>query len=125
MRFYLLTDDENRFIALCKREEDIEDIKEPTDNVTEINIEDIWRCGMTERFWYDFEDCTGAKIVDFKENKEYPLETIGDFRKIEKLLNEQHEQIERLKRNFKALEEVKCELAEENEQLKNKLNKGL
>lgn len=42
MRFYLLTDDENRFIALCKREEDIEDIKEPTDNVTEINIEDVW-----------------------------------------------------------------------------------
>ena len=34
------------------------------------------------------------------------------------LLNEQHEQIERLKRNFKALDEVKCELAEENEQLK-------
>ena len=35
-----------------------------------------------------------------------------------KLLNEQHEQIERLKQNFRALEEVKCELAEENEQLK-------
>ena len=34
------------------------------------------------------------------------------------LLNEQHEQIERLKGNFKALDEVKCELAEENEQLK-------
>ena len=34
------------------------------------------------------------------------------------LLNEQHEQIERLKWNFRALEEVKCELADENEQLK-------
>ena len=34
------------------------------------------------------------------------------------LLNEQHEQIERLKENFRALDEVKCELAEENEQLK-------
>ena len=34
------------------------------------------------------------------------------------LLNEQHEQIERLKWNFRALEEVKCELAEENEELK-------
>ena len=34
------------------------------------------------------------------------------------LLNEQHEQIERLKENFRALEEVKCELGEENEQLK-------
>ena len=37
------------------------------------------------------------------------------------LLNEQHEQIERLKGNFKALDEVKCELAEENEQLKEEL----
>ena len=34
------------------------------------------------------------------------------------LLNEQHEQIERLKQNFRALEEVKCELGEENKQLK-------
>ena len=34
------------------------------------------------------------------------------------LLNEQHEQIERLKGNFRALDEVKCELAEENEELK-------
>ena len=34
------------------------------------------------------------------------------------LLNELHEQIERLKENFKALDEVKCELADENEQLK-------
>ena len=34
------------------------------------------------------------------------------------LLNEQHEQIERLKGNFRALEEVKCELADENEKLK-------
>ena len=37
------------------------------------------------------------------------------------LLNEQHEQIERLKRNFKALDEVKCEIAEENEQLKQQI----
>lgn len=52
---------------------------------------------MTEkRFWYDFEDCNGQKIVDFKEDKEYPLETIGDFRKIEDMLNEQYEQIEDL-----------------------------
>ena len=34
------------------------------------------------------------------------------------LLNEQYEQIERLKRDFRALDEVKCELADENEQLK-------
>ena len=38
------------------------------------------------------------------------------------LLNEQHEQIERLKENFRALDEVKCELAEENKQLKQAYN---
>lgn len=74
---------------------------------------------MTEkRFWYDFEDCTGAKIVDFKENKEYPLETIGDFRKIEKLLNEQHEQIQILKATNGEMEDYLTRLEEENEQLK-------
>ena len=81
---------------------------------------------MTEkRFWYDFEDCTGAKIVDFKEDKEYPLEIIGDFRKIEKLLNEQHEQIEDLKdTNVRCCNEYSyfhkrmMELEKENEQLK-------
>ena len=41
-----------------------------------------------------------------------------DYDRIVDLLNEQHEQIERLKGNFRALDEVKCELAEENEQLK-------
>ena len=56
-----------------------------------------------ERFWYDFEDCTGTKIVDFKEYKEYPLKTIGDFKKIEKLLNEQHETIQQLKAEIKQL----------------------
>lgn len=80
---------------------------------------------MTKRFWYDFEDCTGAKIVDFKEDKEYPLETIGDFKKIEKLLNEQHEQIEDLKdTNVRCCNEYSyfhkrmMELEKENEQLK-------
>ena len=34
------------------------------------------------------------------------------------LLNKQHEQIERLKDNFRVLDEVKCELADENEELK-------
>ena len=56
-----------------------------------------------EKEMYDgytaFEDSmTGEEIVD--------------------LLNKQHEQIERLKGNFRALDEVKCELADENEQLK-------
>ena len=45
-----------------------------------------------------------------------------DYDKIVDLLNEQHEQIERLKGNFRALEEVKCELADENEQLKKRCN---
>ena len=34
------------------------------------------------------------------------------------LLNEQHEQTERLKENFRVLDEVKCELADENERYK-------
>lgn len=37
------------------------------------------------------------------------------------LLNEQHEQIGRLKENFRALDEIKCELADENEQLKQQI----
>ena len=41
-----------------------------------------------------------------------------NYDRIVDLLNEQHEQIERLKGNFRALDEVKCEIAEENEQLK-------
>ena len=41
-----------------------------------------------------------------------------DYDRIVDLLNKQHEQIERLKENFRALDEVKCELADENEQLK-------
>lgn len=46
-----------------------------------------------------------------------------DYDRIVDLLNEQHEQIERLKGNFRALDEVKCELAEENEQLKQQKDK--
>ena len=45
-----------------------------------------------------------------------------DYDRIVDLLNEQHEQIERLKSNFKALDEVKCELADENKQLKKRCN---
>ena len=41
-----------------------------------------------------------------------------DYDRIVDLLNEQHEQIERLKMNFRALEEVKCELADENNHYK-------
>ena len=43
---------------------------------------------------------------------------IMEIERVVDLLNEQHEQIERLKENFRALDEVKCELAEENKQLK-------
>ena len=63
---------------------------------------------MTEkRFWYDFEDCTGAKIVDFKEDKEYSLETIGDFQTIEELLNMLHEENEQLKQQLNDCERKK------------------
>ena len=45
-----------------------------------------------------------------------------DYDRIVDLLNKQHEQIERLKENFRALDEVRCELADENEQLKKRCN---
>ena len=100
---------------------------------------------MTEkRFWYDFEDCTGAKIVDFKEDKEYPLKTIGDFRAIEELLNMLHEENQQSRCRIQYLEtkinrernatskqhlkwsdeaeEQITELEKENEQLKDALN---
>ena len=41
-----------------------------------------------------------------------------DYDRIVDLLNKQHEQIERLKENFRVLDEVKCELADENDELK-------
>jgi len=86
-----------------------------------------------ERFWYDFEDPTGHKIVDFKNDKEYPLETIGDFREVVDLMNGLtaknkvlHKEIERLKtqnedilyNNAKNMEL----LEKENEQLKKEIN---
>lgn len=69
---------------------------------------------MTEkRFTYDF---VSVDCPMFYDNKE-----VIDYDDVVDCLNEQHEQIERLKRNFKALDEVKCELAEENEQLKSRI----
>ena len=73
---------------------------------------------MTEKRFnmeYVYGNPTIWHITDYREH-------IVD-EKICDLLNEQHEQIERLKRNFKTLDEVKCELAEENEQLKKELHK--
>ena len=65
---------------------------------------------MTEKFTICNMGLNGSFI---KENGK-----IMDIERVVDLLNEQHEQIERLKDNFRALDEVKCELAEENEQLK-------
>ena len=65
---------------------------------------------MTEKFTIRNMGLNGSFI---KENGK-----IIEIERVVDLLNEQHEQIERLKDNFRALDEVKCELAEENEQLK-------
>ena len=65
---------------------------------------------MTDKFAICNMGLNGSFI---KENGK-----IMEIERVVDLLNEQHEQIERLKWNFKALDEVKCELAEENEQLK-------
>ena len=65
---------------------------------------------MTDKFAICNMGLNGSFI---KENGK-----IMDIERVVDLLNEQHEQIERLKGNFRALDEVKCELADENEQLK-------
>ena len=62
-----------------------------------------------------FKDCEYRYV---EENGTLCCKNKDDYDRIVDLLNEQHEQIERLKGNFRALEEVKCELADENEQLK-------
>lgn len=59
-------------------------------------------------------ETTFSKFWIVRENWERKL----NANDVVDLLNEQHEQIERLKGNFRALDEVKCELAEENEELK-------
>lgn len=77
--------------------------KEKGDMMTEKRYTTMWKPETTfSRFW----------IV--RENWERKL----NANDVVDLLNEQHEQIERLKGNFRALEEVKCELADENEELK-------
>ena len=65
---------------------------------------------MTDKFAICNMGLNGSFI---KENGK-----IMDIERVVDLLNEQHEQIERLKDNFRALDEVKCELADENKQLK-------
>ena len=65
---------------------------------------------MTDKFTICNIGLNGSFI---KENGK-----IMEIERVVDLLNEQHEQIERLKGNFRALDEVKCELADENEKLK-------
>ena len=65
---------------------------------------------MTEKFTICNMGLNGGFI---KENGK-----IIEIERVVDLLNEQHEQIERLKENFRVLDEVKCELADENEELK-------
>ena len=65
---------------------------------------------MTDKFAIYNMGLNGSFI---KENGK-----IIEIERVVDLLNEQHEQIERLKDNFRALDEVKCELADENEELK-------
>ena len=76
---------------------------------------------MTEKRFVYYEHKGADYILDTPNKSLDFIEMLGDCLEAEEivdLLNEQHEQIERLKENFRALDEVKCELAEENEQLK-------
>ena len=69
---------------------------------------------MTERYHYD---SALEKVYDDETFNGESTESYGVFECCE-IMNEQYEYIERLKRNFRVLDEVKCELVEENEQLK-------
>ncbi len=76
---------------------------------------------MTEKRFVYYEHKGADYILDTPNKSLDFIEMLGDCLEAEEivdLLNEQHEQIERLKQNFRALDEVKCELADENEQLK-------
>ena len=85
---------------------------------------------MTEKRYYqrDFEELyyiIDSNVISEKEFDEKEMydgytafEDSMTGEEIVGLLNEQHEQIGRLKENFRALDEVKCELADENEQLR-------
>ena len=76
---------------------------------------------MTEKRFVYYEHKGADYILDTPNKSLDFIERLRDCLEAEEivdLLNEQHEQIERLKENFRALDEVKCELAEENEQLK-------
>ena len=77
---------------------------------------------MTENKRFVYYEHKGADYILDTPNESLDfIEMLGDCLEAEEivdLLNEQHEQIERLKGNFRVLEEVKCELAEVNEQLK-------
>ena len=76
---------------------------------------------MTEKRFVYYAHKGADYILDTPNKSLDFIEMLGDCLEAEEivdLLNEQHEHIERLKWNFRALEEVKCELADENEQLK-------
>ena len=88
---------ENKRFTMCHEQNDV--------NGWTIGIVD-WE--TKEPFNYTTYEVHSSSITDTKDEME----------DLCLLLNEQHEQIERLKENFKALDEVKCELAEENEELK-------
>lgn len=88
---------ENKRFTMCHEQNDI--------NGWTMSIVD-WQ--TKEPFNYTTYEVHSNSITDTKDEME----------DLCLLLNEQHEQIERLKWNFRALDEVKCELAEENEQLK-------
>ena len=87
---------EKRF-TMCHEQNDI--------NGWTMNIVD-WE--TKEPFNYTTYEVHSSSITDTKDEME----------DLCLLLNEQHEQIERLKDNFRVLDEVKCELADENEELK-------
>jgi hypothetical protein len=80
------------------------------------------------KYYYNLNRCISDGKTQFdttnmpKETYEVNGQIYYGSNDLMDLLNEQHETIERLKDNCKVLDEVKCEIAEENERLRRCIN---
>ena len=72
---------------------------------------------VEKRYLYNSDD-DGGKIIDFKENNVYFLKSVGDFWKIEDLLNVQYDKIIKLEEDNNEI----IRLRKENQLLREQLS---
>lgn len=75
-----------------------------------------------KRFYYDFEDPNGHKIMDIQQGNNFPLETVGDFRNIVNVMNGLDGIVKSLTEDYEQLSKENNEFKKENEQLKREIN---